>query len=163
MQTALCDSFSLSKQNNNSLANRMKAFVEDFTMLEWNWWPLKPRMRDMSSSETRLFWHCVSRHAMEMLHLTMCRLGVRSFGKRSPLKTQISSSLCFLTELASRICYPGAKRVEASVPSLQGSRDQRHPNQLQARNTHLVMKQQLLAVRCRTSKVQVLYLAQTIS
>ncbi|KAB2098707.1 hypothetical protein AG0111_0g13061 [Alternaria gaisen] len=58
MRTALCNSLSLSKRNNNSLANRMKVFVEDFTMLEWNWWPLKSRMGDMSSIEMRLLWLC---------------------------------------------------------------------------------------------------------
>jgi WD40 repeat protein len=60
MQTASYASVSLSEQNNNSLINRFKAFVEDFTRLEWNWWPLEPRIRNMSPNETRLFWRCVS-------------------------------------------------------------------------------------------------------
>jgi tetratricopeptide (TPR) repeat protein len=61
IQTAPHDSISLSDQHRNSLSNRVKAFIEDFTMLEWNWWPLEPRMRHLNSNETRLFWHCVSR------------------------------------------------------------------------------------------------------
>ena len=60
VQTASYGSLSLSEQNNNSLVNQTKAFIEDFTMLKWNWWPLEPRMRDMSSNETRLLWRCVS-------------------------------------------------------------------------------------------------------
>jgi tetratricopeptide (TPR) repeat protein len=65
IQTAPRGSLSLSDQHNNSLSNRMKAFVEDFTMLEWNWWPLEPRMRSLTSCETRLFWCCVSSNTIQ--------------------------------------------------------------------------------------------------
>jgi tetratricopeptide (TPR) repeat protein len=84
VQTASHGSLSLSNQHNNSLSNRMKAFTEDFTMLEWNWWPLEPRMRNLNSNETRLFWHCVSRHPMKILKLMLCSLVVHGSGKKSP-------------------------------------------------------------------------------
>jgi len=60
IQTVSYRSLSLSVQHENSLENRAKAFVEDFTMLEWNWWPLKPRMKTLSTKQMRLIWHCVS-------------------------------------------------------------------------------------------------------
>ena len=65
MQTAPHDSLLLSNLHDDSLSNRMKAFIEDFTMLEWNWWPLEPRKRKLSSNELRLFWHCVSKYPMK--------------------------------------------------------------------------------------------------
>jgi tetratricopeptide (TPR) repeat protein len=84
MQTAPHGFLSLSNQDNHSLSNRMKAFIEDFTMLEWNWWPLEPRMRNLNSNETRLFWHCVSRHSTKILKLILCSLVVRGSGKKFP-------------------------------------------------------------------------------
>ena len=50
----------LSRQQNQSLINRTKAFIEDYTQLEWDWWPLKPRMQLLRDNETRLLWQCVS-------------------------------------------------------------------------------------------------------
>jgi tetratricopeptide (TPR) repeat protein len=81
-------SLSLSNQHNSSLSNRMKAFVEDFTMLRWNWWPLEPRMRDLNLNETRLLWKCVSGHPEMMLELTLYSLVARGSGRRSPGTTQ---------------------------------------------------------------------------
>ncbi|KAF2804373.1 HET-domain-containing protein [Mytilinidion resinicola] len=49
----------LSPQQDRTLLNRAKAHIEDYTQLEWDWWPLKPRMRDLSSDETRVIWKCV--------------------------------------------------------------------------------------------------------
>jgi tetratricopeptide (TPR) repeat protein len=84
IQTAPRGSLSLSDQHNNSISNQIKAFVEDFTMLEWNWWPLEPRMRGLASYETRLFWHCVSSNTMKRLKLILYSPVVRGSGKRSP-------------------------------------------------------------------------------
>lgn len=61
IQTAPHNSIWLSDQQSNPLSNRIKTFIEDSTMLEWNWWPLEPRMRLLNPNETRLFWYCVSR------------------------------------------------------------------------------------------------------
>lgn len=89
LQIAPYDSLWLFDQNNYSLSNQMKAFVEDFTMLEWNWWPLKPRMRNLSPGQTRLFWHCVSIYTVEMLQLILYSLVVRGCGKKYPRTTPI--------------------------------------------------------------------------
>jgi hypothetical protein len=87
VQTAPYGSMWLIDQNNNSITNRMKAFVEDFTMLEWNWWPLEPRMKNMDLDKMRLFWHCVSRKSTKLLKLIIYSLVVHGSGKRSPGKT----------------------------------------------------------------------------
>lgn len=60
VMSASTDSIWLSDQQNLSPINRVKASIEDYTMLRWNWWPLEPRMRLLKADETRLFWRCVS-------------------------------------------------------------------------------------------------------
>jgi tetratricopeptide (TPR) repeat protein len=87
IQTVPHGSVWLSDQDNHSLSNRMKAFVEDFTVLEWNWWPFEPRMEKLGSNEMRLFWHCVSRQSTSLLKLILYSLVVHGSGKRSPGKT----------------------------------------------------------------------------
>ncbi|CAN9079966.1 unnamed protein product [Alternaria alternata] len=51
-------SVEISTEEDNSISNQMKSFVEDFTMLDWNWWPLTPRMRALKTNEKRLIWKC---------------------------------------------------------------------------------------------------------
>jgi hypothetical protein len=58
-------SVEISTEEDKSISNQMKSFVEDFTMLDWNWWPLTPRMRALKTSEKRLIWKCVSRDLMQ--------------------------------------------------------------------------------------------------
>ena len=43
-------------RNDTSFVNRTKAFLEDYTMLEWDWWPLNPRVPDVAYKESRLQW-----------------------------------------------------------------------------------------------------------
>ncbi|KAJ4296420.1 hypothetical protein N0V90_006465 [Kalmusia sp. IMI 367209] len=40
------------------LLNRAKGWLEDVTGLEWDWWPLAPRMQTLIQGETRVFWTC---------------------------------------------------------------------------------------------------------
>jgi hypothetical protein len=94
IETASYGSLSLSAKNNKSLVNRTKAFIEDFTVLEWNWWPLEPRMRNLAPNEIRLFWQCVSKRITRLLYLILSRLVVRVFGRKSPRTTQTSSNPC---------------------------------------------------------------------
>jgi tetratricopeptide (TPR) repeat protein len=54
----------LSNEEDKSVVNYTKALVEDYTMLDWNWWPLGPRMRPLNPNESRLVWHCVSNICM---------------------------------------------------------------------------------------------------
>ncbi|CAN9169370.1 unnamed protein product [Alternaria alternata] len=58
-------SVEISTEEDKSISNQMKSFVEDFTMLDWNWWPLTPRMRALKTNEKRLIWKCVSRDPMQ--------------------------------------------------------------------------------------------------
>ncbi|KAH7409341.1 hypothetical protein BKA64DRAFT_393873 [Cadophora sp. MPI-SDFR-AT-0126] len=50
----------LDDQEDASLSNKLKAFVEDMTEEKWNWWPLRPRMRPLGKDQMRLNWVCVS-------------------------------------------------------------------------------------------------------
>jgi len=46
----------LSPMNDMSFVNRTKAFLEDYTMTEWDWWPIAPRVPDVAPGEWRLQW-----------------------------------------------------------------------------------------------------------
>jgi len=46
----------LSSRNETSLINMTKAFIEDYTMVEWDWWPLASRIPDVAPGECRLQW-----------------------------------------------------------------------------------------------------------
>jgi hypothetical protein len=41
------------------LLNRLKGAIEDLSGENWDWWPLKPRMRPLSPGSARLHWRCV--------------------------------------------------------------------------------------------------------
>ena len=58
-------SVEISTEEDKSTSNQIKSFVEDFTVLDWNWWPLTPRMRALKTNEKRLVWKCVSRDLMQ--------------------------------------------------------------------------------------------------
>lgn len=48
-----------SEKDNNFWCNRFKAFVEDATEDNWNWWPLQPRIRSLRRDQARVHWLCV--------------------------------------------------------------------------------------------------------
>jgi hypothetical protein len=50
----------VSQEQDLSLPNRLKAWVEDSTQVRWRWWPLKSRKRMLQEGESRMFWRCVS-------------------------------------------------------------------------------------------------------
>ncbi|KAJ5765481.1 hypothetical protein N7520_005040 [Penicillium odoratum] len=50
----------VSQEQDLSLINRAKGWIEDQTQARWNWWPLKPRKRLLRDSESRMFWQCVN-------------------------------------------------------------------------------------------------------
>jgi hypothetical protein len=58
-------SVEISTEEDKSISNQMKSLVEDFTMLDWDWWPLISRMRALKTNEKRLIWKCVSRDLMQ--------------------------------------------------------------------------------------------------
>lgn len=50
----------VSHEQDLTLSNRTKAWIEATTLLKWNWWPLSPRRRTLRHGEARVFWRCVS-------------------------------------------------------------------------------------------------------
>ncbi|KAK8033512.1 hypothetical protein PG991_002910 [Apiospora marii] len=50
----------ISRDQDLSVCNGAKAWVEDKTRLRWNWWPLAPRKRPLLPNEARMGWKCVS-------------------------------------------------------------------------------------------------------
>lgn len=88
IQSVPKDQIWLSRQQNRTLINQAKAFIENSTRLEWDWWPLEPRMKLLSDSETRLFWRCVSNNLVEHLSVFVSALNrlspaERAFGRKS--------------------------------------------------------------------------------
>ena len=49
-----------SDEEDASILNQFKAFVEARTEENWDWWPLPPRMLKLRPSQTRMHWRCVS-------------------------------------------------------------------------------------------------------
>jgi hypothetical protein len=49
-----------SDRNDNSILNKFKVWIEDLTEENWHWWPLRPKMRMLLETETRIHWRCVS-------------------------------------------------------------------------------------------------------
>lgn len=42
-----------------AVVNNIQKFLEDITSLEWDWWPLSPRMDPLNNDEVRVYWQCV--------------------------------------------------------------------------------------------------------
>ncbi|KAJ4348791.1 uncharacterized protein N0V89_010169 [Didymosphaeria variabile] len=64
------DSIYLSQEADLSLINKWKGQVEQFTQVEWDWWPLSPHIRDLQLTESRLHWTCVSLTKLKASKLT---------------------------------------------------------------------------------------------
>jgi tetratricopeptide (TPR) repeat protein len=50
------DSIRLFCENDTSLENKFKAFVEDSSNIEWDWWPLTPRVPHLPADKVHLRW-----------------------------------------------------------------------------------------------------------
>jgi hypothetical protein len=50
------DDIRILRDNNVSFVNQIKAFIEDHTQIEWDWWPLRPRSHSLSEGRQRLEW-----------------------------------------------------------------------------------------------------------
>lgn len=53
------DNITYGPAEQTGLLSTVQEFLE-ITALEWDWWPLSPRMRPLKPSETRVHWKCVS-------------------------------------------------------------------------------------------------------
>ncbi|KAL8364769.1 hypothetical protein RB595_003849 [Gaeumannomyces hyphopodioides] len=52
------ENITLSTQQDISVANSLKSWVEDHTQVRWNWWPLERRKRPLRDGQFRIFWKC---------------------------------------------------------------------------------------------------------
>jgi hypothetical protein len=73
--------------------NTAKAWVEDNTQVDWNWWPLQARRRTLESDESLLYWRCVCVVLVIIfLTLTYCRPVATYSGLRCAPNTMTSWS-----------------------------------------------------------------------
>ena len=49
-------SIAISSENDTSVLNRAKSFLEDYTGYCWDWWPLRPPLRDIQPDNKRVEW-----------------------------------------------------------------------------------------------------------
>lgn len=49
-----------SDSNDYSISNLFKILIENVTEQDWDWWPLRPKMRMLNRGERRINWTCVS-------------------------------------------------------------------------------------------------------
>ena len=54
------DRIQFEESDDLSFSNKIKIFVESITEDDWNWWPLRPKMKILKKDQTRLLWQCVS-------------------------------------------------------------------------------------------------------
>jgi ankyrin repeat protein len=64
------DLIELSSKNDTSCMNKMKAFLEEYTGFEWDWWPLVPRVPDLEFGQQRLQWKVGDLCSFPSLHTT---------------------------------------------------------------------------------------------
>ncbi|KAF1963801.1 hypothetical protein CC80DRAFT_13282 [Byssothecium circinans] len=59
----------ISSVNDTSLMNKIKAFAEDHSAFEWDWWPLMPRIPDLPPGRLRLQWTFCEQHLFKVISL----------------------------------------------------------------------------------------------
>ncbi len=64
-----------------SISNRVKGIIEDFTRVSWDWWPLKPRMGYIPAGYARIRWYCVSGITCHVARANRSSLVTRSVAK----------------------------------------------------------------------------------
>ncbi|OAG20525.1 hypothetical protein CC77DRAFT_1020215 [Alternaria alternata] len=105
-------SVEISTEEDKSISNQMKSLVEDFTMLDWDWWPLTPCMRALKTSEKRLIWRCpcgtrlwkeISAEEADVVTLLLPSLETES--PSMPQCTKLSANLPLWRRLADDIKY----------------------------------------------------------
>ena len=64
-----------------SISNRVKGVIEEFTRVSWNWWPLKPRIRHIPAGYARIRWYCVSAVTCHVARANRSSLATRSVAK----------------------------------------------------------------------------------
>ena len=64
-----------------SISNRIKGVIEDFTRVPWDWWPLKPRMGYIPAGYARIRWCCVSAITCHVARANRSSVVTRSVAK----------------------------------------------------------------------------------
>ena len=62
IETSPKRSIKISANNDMSFMNRTKGIIETYTAIQWDWWPLAPRVPDVAPDRLRLEWR-VSRRS----------------------------------------------------------------------------------------------------
>ncbi|CAN9179693.1 unnamed protein product [Alternaria alternata] len=127
-------SVEISTEEDKSISNQMKSLVEDFTMLDWDWWPLTPRMRALNPNEKRLIWKCscgtrlwkeISAKEANVVSLLLPSLETESLSM--PQCTKFSADLPLWRRLADDIKY--------SFSTLTGGQQRTSPTALGSTTT----------------------------
>ncbi|EMD95267.1 hypothetical protein COCC4DRAFT_204965 [Bipolaris maydis ATCC 48331] len=58
-----------SNEDDMSLVNKCKAFIETYTMSQWDWWPLQPRVPGLTPGHLRLEWEFCGETLYETISL----------------------------------------------------------------------------------------------
>ena len=74
-----------------SISNRVKGVIEDFTRVSWDWWPLKPRIGNIPPGYARIHWYCVSAVTCRVARADRCSLVTRSVAKTYQFSLQSRS------------------------------------------------------------------------
>jgi WD40 repeat protein len=53
------ESITYNSDGSHGVWSAVQALLENLTELEWDWWPLPPRMNPLGEGHTRVFWRCV--------------------------------------------------------------------------------------------------------
>ena len=88
-----------SSRQDRSISNQLKVFAKESTGQNWDWWPLRPKLRLLRDDETRLFWKCVSsvspieHKASSMIYSIVVRQCGRSYRMPMPKQSITSSNI----------------------------------------------------------------------
>ena len=63
--TTLPASIHVCNDEEYTIVNSLKGYIQDLTTESWNWWPLEPRYRHLEPNEARVQWNCVSHIARD--------------------------------------------------------------------------------------------------
>ena len=74
-----------------SMSNRLKGVIEDFTRGSWDWWPLKPRRGDIPAGYACIRWYCVSAITCHVARANRSSLVTRSVAKTCQFSLQSRS------------------------------------------------------------------------
>lgn len=104
-----------SNDNDVSLVNKIKTFIEEHTGAQWNWWPLSPRKQLLGPNQTRMHWQCVCGLFSRVFARLTGSSSVKSiFGQRYPRhKATLSGNSLKMAQL-SLLVYRYAARFKES-------------------------------------------------